>query len=294
MKKAAVGIILILVAVIVISSLDFGKSSDSKDDDSTATNEEILNDDNIQNKDNIEEHEKESGYQSQAELNKIYDQWHLEYNDSIEKEFQKFVTMMPEYRDDLNKEKSMWSRYQKAVRDVAECEYHGSSTPMFIDDVLNLGIELREVSFSMMTQHLRGDRVSFCKSIFTSSMIADAYSAFIGAVGKDEYIEHKAQYQEALRNEQKCWNEWMNCRTSLSQKLPSDIKRYYDNCTNMVRRTKLHQLKNQNQALGMCGQEVLDCVLPDDCSDKVLLNYPGFDKVWAKHCENTDWYPTFE
>ena len=165
---------------------------------------------------------------------------------------------------------------------------------MYVHDVLDLGIKLREVSFSKMAQHLRGERVSFSKTIFTPSMIADAYSAFIEAVGKDEYIEHKAQYQEALREEQKRFNEWMNCRFLTSQKMPPEIKSCYDNCTNMVRRTKLHQLKNQNQALGMCGHEVFDCVLPDDCSDKALLNYPGFDKVWAKHHENTDWYPKFE
>lgn len=53
MKKAAVGIILILVAVIVISSLDFGKSSDSKDDDSTATSEMVSKNDSIQEGDSI-------------------------------------------------------------------------------------------------------------------------------------------------------------------------------------------------------------------------------------------------
>jgi hypothetical protein len=41
----------------------------------------------------------------------------------------------------------------------------------------------------------------------------------------------------------------------------------------------------------MISGEILKCILPEDCSDKALLNYPGFDKVWAKHCENTDWYP---
>ena len=40
--------------------------------------------------------------------------------------------------------------------------------------------------------------------------------------------------------------------------------------------------------------EVLDCVLPDNCSDKALLEYPGFDVVWARQCDNTDWYPNFE
>lgn len=250
--------------------------------------------DSLKKEDTSEKESEDNVYQSQAELNQIHGQWSLEYNDSIEKEFQKLITMMSEYRNELNREAYVWKKYQKAVREVADCEDHGSSTPMFVDDVLNQGISLREVSFSKLILHLKGKGVLFSKTIFTSSMITDAYSVFIEAVGENEYNEYKTQYQEALRNEQKCWNEWMYYRALLSQNLPSDIKRYYDNCTNMVKRTKLLQLKNQNQALGVCGHEVIDCVLPDNCSDKALLNYPGFDKVWAKHCENTDWYPKFE
>ena len=80
----------------------------------------------------------------------------------------------------------------------------------------------------------------------------------------------------------------------ISKELPDEIKQCYDNCTNMVKRTKLLQLKNQNQGLGMTSGEIIDCLLPEGCSDKALLNYPGFDVVWAKHCEDPDWYPKFE
>ena len=62
----------------------------------------------------------------------------------------------------------------------------------------------------------------------------------------------------------------------------------------LKRDLKLYQLKNQNQDLGMISGEVLKCALPEDCSDKALLDYPGFDIIWAKHCENLDWYPKFE
>lgn len=41
----------------------------------------------------------------------------------------------------------------------------------------------------------------------------------------------------------------------------------------------------------MTSGEVMKCALPEDCSDKVLLEHPGFDKIRAKHCENLDWYP---
>ena len=55
-----------------------------------------------------------------------------------------------------------------------------------------------------------------------------------------------------------------------------------------------YQLKNQNQDLGMISGEVMKCALPEDCTDKMLLEYPGFDKIWAKHLENLDWYPEFQ
>ena len=80
----------------------------------------------------------------------------------------------------------------------------------------------------------------------------------------------------------------------LSLLLTDDLKKVYDISTNQMLRTKLYQLKNQNQNLGMTSGEVMKCALPEDCSDRVLLEYPGFDKIWAKHIENLDWYPKFE
>ena len=74
----------------------------------------------------------------------------------------------------------------------------------------------------------------------------------------------------------------MECREVVSQKLTDELRTVYDGCTNQMMRTKLLQLKNQNQALGLISGDVLECALPDDCSDKELLEYPGFDKVWAE------------
>ena len=263
----------------------------------TDDNQELHNPENKEAaKSNISTEEKSEEYtfQSQADLNAMSMNWETEYNDSIEKEYQMLLSLLPQYKEELINEKTIWEKYQDAVRKVAECEYHGSSTPMYVSDVLRQGILLREVSFSKTMSYLKGKKSYFSKTIFTQRMITDAYSAYIKAIRENEYVENKSDYQNLLRKEQKCWNEWMYCRYLLSQVISSDIKRYYDNCTNMMKRTKLYQLKNQNEALGMCGHEVVECVLPEDCSDKALLNYPGFDIVWAKHSENTDWYPTFE
>jgi len=247
-----------------------------------------------QEKGELAEDTTEIVYQNQAELNEIYGKSYLEYNDSIERMFQKTISALPQYKDDFDKEMAVWVKYQEVVREVADYEDHGSSTSMYVCDMLRQGIKLREKSIKRLYQYTKGIKVAKSKTQFTSSMIDNAYSAFIEAVGNDEDIRNKKDYQESLRKEQKCWNEWMVYRTEVSGKLSSDIRKIYDDCTNLTMRTKLRQLKNQNQALGMCGHEVIECVLPDDCSDKALLNYPGFDKVWAKHCENTDWYPKFK
>lgn len=233
-------------------------------------------------------------YQDQAELNEICGKWCLEYNDSIERIFQKTISALPQYKDDFDKEKAVWVKYQEVVREVAGYEDHGSSTSMYIDDMLCQGIRLREKSLRNLYKYTKGIKVAKSKTQFTSSMIDNAYSAFIEAVGNDEYIRAKEDYQKSLRKEQKCWNEWMECRAEVSGKLSSDIRKFYDDCTNLTMRTKLFQLKNQNQGEGMTSGEIIKCLLQEDCSDKALLNYPGFDKVWAKHCENTDWYPKFK
>jgi hypothetical protein len=254
----------------------------------------ICTNDSVQNDSLAQVSDDKYEYQDQRELNELHANLMIEYNDSIEKGFRTLQSTLPQYKEYFDKEKKAWMTYQEAVRIVASCEDHGSSTSMFIDDVLSQGIKLRETSFRHLLYHFRGEEVSFSKTTFTLAMIKDAYSAFIKAVGENEYNDNKLQYQKAIRNEQSYWDKWMETRETISNKLDKDIRIYYDECTNLVRRTKLLQVKNQNQALGLTGHEPLDCVLPDDCSDNALLKYPGFAKVWAKHCENTDWYPTFE
>jgi len=278
--------IILASLLIMLSSCKQGQPSSFASDN--CTNDSVPKDSLAQVSDD------ECEYLNQMELNELHANWVIEYNDSIDKEFQILLSALPQYKEYFDKEKEVWNKYQEAVRIVADCEDHGSSTSMFIDDVLNQGIKLREASFHNLLQRIQGHTMPFSKTTFTLSMIADAYSAFIKAISEDEYIENRVHYQEALHKEQSCWNKWMETREMISSKLDKDTRRYYDDCTNLVRRTKLIQVKNQNKALGITGHEPLDCVLPDDCSDKALLEYPGFDKVWAKHCENLDWYPEFD
>ncbi|MBQ6101629.1 MAG: hypothetical protein IJL04_04975, partial [Bacteroidales bacterium] len=95
-------------------------------------------------------------------------------------------------------------------------------------------------------------------------------------------------------HERKRWDEWMSYRKTVSQSLPKDLRKIYDGCTNLTMRTKLHQLKNQNAGLGLMSDDVSDCLLPDSCSDKALLEYPGLNVVLEKHSEDLNWYPAFD
>ena len=233
-------------------------------------------------------------FQTQAEINEACYIEYVANKDSVEKEFQKLLEAFPQYRKEFLKEKVVWEKYQKAVQEVSKCEDHGSSTPMYVSAVLFQATQIRSIPQHYLYLHAQGKDISYSKTTFTPEMIADAYSAYIKAVGEDEYIEQKTKYQESLCKEQKCWVDLLKCRKETSHLLTGDIKKIFDIGTNQMLRTKLYQLKNQNQDLGMISGEVMKCALPEDCSDKMLLEYPGFDKIWAKHLEDLDWYPVFQ
>ena len=132
-------------------------------------------------------------------------------------------------------------------------------------------------------------------------MIEDAYKAFFDEATDnwynpytDDSKEGLEEYQATASNERKMWNEWMKYRTIVAKALPKDLREVYNGCTNLMMRTKLHQLKNQNAGLGLMSDDVSDCLLPDSCSDKALLEYPGLNVVLEKHSADLNWYPTFE
>lgn len=273
MKKLVVIIVVLICLGGIVSCPSFrsfisGAQQDSIVDQSRDTTEEVV--------------------QTQAEINGAAIKGSMEYRDSIDKEYQKLLLALPQYKKELNKEDSLWLLYMAAARKGAEYVDCGSSTPMYVADVLNQATRLREASFRNLMLHLKGMAISKSNTTFSAQIIAEAYSAFIKAVGEDEYMEQKNEYIKALLKEQYCWNKWMDYRDALSKSLPQDIREGYDECTNLTMRTKLLQLKNQNQGLGLASDEMIECLLSDECSDYELLEYPGFNVVWKKHSGNTN------
>ena len=278
----------IIYVVILMALTSCNQNKSNKPIADNATGDSIMKESYQTDNDTIEP------FQTQAEINEACYNEYVANEDSVEKEFQKLLKALPQYRKEFLKEKVVQEKYQKAVHEVSKSEDHGSSTPMYVSAVLSQGTQIRGVPQHYLYLHTQGKEIPYSNTTFTPTMIADAYSAYIVAVGEDEYIEQETEYQESLRKEQRCWDDLLECRKKTSLLLTGDIKKVYDRSTNQMIRTKLYQLKNQNQDLGMISGEVMKCALPEDCSDKVLLEYPGFNKIWAKHCENLDWCPKFD
>lgn len=245
----------------------------------------------------IEEEEMdESKDLTQAEMNDTSEKGLVKYKEKVEKEYQKVLSSYPKYKALFQKEKSLWEKYYESVQDVARYGDHGSSEPMYYYDVLRQAIKLRHDALNYVLLHSQGKKYPLYRTKFTLKMVDDAYTAFVDAANLLEEFDEKElkAYQASLRHEQKLWCDWINYRNTISKKMTAEVSKAYDNCTNLAIRSKLRQVKNQNKALGVTGHEIWDCILPEKCSDKALLEYPGFDKVWAKHCEDTDWYPVFD
>ena len=247
-----------------------------------------------------EDEEEENATETTAEVNEKAERNLVKYKNDVEKEFQKLIGLSPENKDLFLKEKKLWEKYYEAVKTVARIEDNEGSYLLFYYAVLEQAIRLRHESIYNLLQNLQGKHYKFSKTRFTKKMIEESYKSFRESISEANELyypndsAYMAEHKESLKEEEKCWNEWVAYRFVVSSKLPENLRSVYDGCTNLTIREKLRQVKNQNQALGVTGDEPWNCILPKECSDKALLEYPGFDKVWAKHCKNLDWYPTFK
>ena len=121
-------------------------------------------------------------------------------------------------------------------------------------------------------------------------MIDDAYTIYIKQEDEDwcnafsdNEKDGMEEHHKAIEHEWQLWNEWMAFRKTVSKSLPKDMRKIYNDCTNLTMRTKLLQLKNQNQGLGLINDYIDSCLLPDSCTDQELLDYPGFNVVLKRN-----------
>lgn len=241
------------------------------------------------------------GMATQAELNMLVEKDYEKYKDRVEGEFRQLVEALPDYKNLFLNEKEKWEHYHEAVLAMISLEDHGSSGTLNIIGALNQSLDLWSASFHNFLMYKQNQDMSFPHTKFTLRMIEDAYKAFFDVATDNWYNpytddpkEGLEEYQATASNERKMWNEWMKYRTIVAKALPKELREVYNGCTNLMMRTKLHQLKNQNAGLGLMSDDVSDCLLPDSCSDNALLDYPGLNVVLKKHSDDLNWYPTFE
>ena len=208
----------------------------------------------------------------------------------VEKEFQQLISAHPGQEALFRKEKERWENYHEAVLAVAWLEDHGSSGALYIVGVLEQSVDLWLASFHNMWLFEQKQDISFPETVFTSSMIDDAYSAYIKQEDEDwcnafsdNEKDGMEEHHKAIEHEWQLWNEWMAFRKTVSKSLPKDMRKIYNDCTNLTMRTKLLQLKNQNQGLGLINDYIDSCLLPDSCTDQELLDYPGFNVVLKRN-----------
>lgn len=226
---------------------------------------------------------------SNAEWYQLVDKDYEKYKDRVEGEFQQLVEALPDYKNLFLNEKERWENYHGAVLAMISLEDHGSSGTLNIIGALNQSLDLWSASFHNLLLYKQNQKVSFPHTKFTSQMIDDAYKAFFNAAMEKWYnpytadLEKGLEYQAIVSDERKMWDGWMGYRATVSKALPEDLRAIYDNCTNLMMRMKLHQLKNQNEGLGLINDYIDSCLLPDSCTDQELLDYPGFDVVLKRN-----------
>lgn len=226
---------------------------------------------------------------SNAEWYQLVDKDYEKYKDRVEGEFQQLVEALPDYKNLFLNEKERWENYHDAVQAMISLEDHGSSGTLNIIGALNQSLDLWSASFHNLLLYMLNQDVSFPHTKFTSRMIDDAYKAFFNAAMEKWYnpytadLEKGLEYQAIVSDERKMWDGWMGYRATVSKALPEDLREIYDNCTNLVMRMKLHQLKNQNEGLGLINDYIDSCLLSDSCTDQELLDYPGFDVVLKRN-----------
>lgn len=225
---------------------------------------------------------------TQMELNDEAGDETVALKDSIEEVCQAVMKAYPESKDIFERELVLWEKYYEAAKKVAKLEDGEGSSLYFYYAVVEQALTLRGESFQYLMMAQEGKKISPSKTRFTPAMIKEAYDRYVNATQqylKSNYGMDESEWtdlERAISEEERCWNKWMEYRVAAAARMPEETCRIYKACSNRMMRSKLIQVKNQNRAMGITSEEAWECRLKNDCSDKELLAYPGYDKMWEK------------
>jgi len=207
----------------------------------------------------------------------------------------------------FEEEQKFFEKYKEACKNAfctsREVYLIGSGTgrSLFMSDIEDECChQLMLADEDVLMQLCAGKSVVESHQKITPQMITKAYAKMIEVQEDCEDDESEAMQkkcsrtnkQNLLRKEQKAWNQWMAYRATMSEQLPAEAQKYFDNGTNNAMRHKLIQLKNQYANIGVLSDDVIRCTLPYDCSDRDIMAYPSFDHVWGiyeLHSSDPDW-----
>ncbi len=180
----------------------------------------------------------------------------------------------------LDNDWKLFNEYQKSAYEayIQVCEIDGIGSAVG-RSLCSSDMSLRcckqyETASRSVLACLCGEKTSDVKhKQISSKMLEDAYSLLIE-------VQEEEQKKNIIKEEQAKWNKWIDYRNSKTNSLPDDARKNFKNGTNNVMRSKLIQLKNQYEDIGIVGNDIINCYLPDDCTDDELIEYPGMKYVW--------------
>ena len=242
-------------------------------------------------------------------------QWELNVHASLEEDFQEFydrllVREAVRHADGrlaaaLEREQETWLGYHAAldsafrVIDGSPGGAVGSAWTMAICGILCDDARLRAVSLEDFYFALADGldyKVRHRRSVIgeydierhervSDGEVLDEYRRFMEFFGDGSFFDQESGYpvsvlRGALAEEVKAWRAWMAARRTVSSLLSGLCKETYDNATNNVRRRKLIMLKNRYQGYGIISGDILDCILPYDCTDPEIGGF-SFEEKWC-------------
>lgn len=153
--------------------------------------------------------------------------------------------------------------------------------------------QLQELVFNLNDENVRYDILTD----FPMSYIAQEFSRLKKDIRPSilydlDLIDKSTSYDEekdrqSLASLQKAWENFIIYRNSISGKFwTGPWNKIYANATIRFKRSLLIQLKNEFEGMGICSSDMLECLLPDDCSDEELFSYPGYKVRWSEYLEN--------
>lgn len=214
--------------------------------------------------------------------------------DSIQiKEYKAMLSISGEYRTLLAKDSVAWEDYLKALRKYNKAQTllieEGTSWSVSFNAILSQAFVTRIASFMDYYEYLAGNSVKeYPYAEVSDSRIDEAYENFADymAIMDSDVVsldtKERRNVVNALHAEQKAWNRWMDIREKVGKQLDGRMGEIYRSSTNLAKRLHLIRLKNMDT--NPVSRSAESCMLPYDCDDRQLEDYPGYDIVWEDSC----------